>query len=168
MPLPRSLISTIRRARTTHWVRSSNSTTQACSWRTDSFRERTAEDERAARETLVSRVRATVATFFREIDESNVADRLNEVHFEHHDDLLCLVARHGVLQRVPAEPMLTVLDQVDVQLGEMLPSKTLVSIYEKNIRGRLISSPRHAEHLTRKFLEADQRRESFISEESHS
>ena len=103
-------------------------------------------------------VRKTIAKFFNAINESNVADVVIDVGFDHHSDLLDLLAQYKVFDHCSATTILPVLEATHIGLGEMLTSKRLVQSYDKELRGRLLAEPRHAEHLIRKYLEKDARR----------
>ena len=119
-------------------------------------------DQRAKIEQSVPELRTVVAKFFQTLDESNIADRVIDVGYVHYSDLLELFARSKVYSRCTATTVLDVLDNLGVGLGEMLANQSLVRACDQELRDRIVSDAANAEHILRKHLEQDSRRNIYL------
>jgi hypothetical protein len=104
-------------------------------------------------EDRIPEIRSAVARYFNSIDDGNVEDRVVDVGYAHHDDLLALLAKFKVYQRCAAEPLLAALDGAKVGLRQMLACRDLVRAYSEELRTRVVSIPMNAEHVLHKNLE---------------
>lgn len=100
-------------------------------------------------------IRKAVARFFSTIDETNFATRVAGIDRDYHHDLVELLSRYKAFERCDSSTALPALAAAGVQLRELLTSKRLVQVYDTQIRSQLLSSPRGAEQLVRKYLEQD-------------
>lgn len=113
--------------------------------------------QREACQALVPELRKTISKFFNAINEANITSLVVDVGYEYRADLLHLLSRHKVYDRCAAATMLLVLEKTHMGVGDMLTSQSLVRSYDQEVRARLVSDPRNAEHLIRKYLEKDAR-----------
>ncbi|MFC5993813.1 hypothetical protein ACFQE5_06255 [Pseudonocardia hispaniensis] len=109
--------------------------------------------EREAIKGRIPEIRKAVARYFNSIDDANIEDRIVDVDYSHHDDLLTLLAKFKVFQRCAAEPLLAALDETKVGLRQMLACRDLVRSYNEELRMRVVSTPMNAEHILHKNLE---------------
>jgi hypothetical protein len=128
----------------------------------DLFPQSCSDSQRAAYRSLIPALRKTVGKFFNAIDDASFASVVVDVDYEYHVDLLELLARYKVYDRCAATTVLPALDKTRISMGEMLASQGLVRAYDRVLRSRLISEPANAEHLVRKYLERDVRREVHL------
>lgn len=108
---------------------------------------------REACQALIPQLQKTIAKHFNGIDTVNQSTRIADVDHEYHADLLQLLGKFGVYERVPATALLPVLESTDVSLSGMLACQKLVRAYDQEVRALLTSSPSNAEHLIRKHLQ---------------
>jgi hypothetical protein len=118
--------------------------------------------QREACQALVPELRKTVAKFFSIIDDANIASVLVGVGYEYHADLLHLLSRYKVYDRCAAATVLPVLEKTHIGVGVMLACQNLVRTYDQDVRARLVSDPRNAEHLIRKHLEKGARHPTYL------
>jgi len=121
---------------------------------TDAERERVKE--------RIPQIRSAVARHFSQVDNSNFAAKVHGIGHDYHADLLDLLGRSGAFNRCDASTVLPALTSTCVRLGDLLASKKLVTAYDGEIRGMLFASPRGAEHLVKKYLQADVRAEIHL------
>ena len=115
------------------------------------------EVQRLAYKALVPELRKTVAKFFNALNDANFASVVVEVDYEYHDNLLQLLSQFKVYDRCSAAIVLTALEANHIGVGEMLANQKLVRSYDQEMRSQLMSKPRNAEHVIRKYLESDLR-----------
>lgn len=115
------------------------------------------KEERDRASARIPEIRSAVARHFSAIDERGFADLVGNVSREYRADLLDLLGRNGVFERVPSTTALPALYASGAHLGDMLSSKKLVDAYDTEIRDALLQSPRGAEHVIRRHLQADVR-----------
>jgi len=118
------------------------------------------EEQRALAKARISQIRGAVARFFLSVDDTNVATVIDDVAGDRHDyhgDLLELLGRNKAYERCAAATVLAALSAAGVHLGEILGCKKLVQAYDAEVRTELLTSPRGAEHVMRKYLQEDVR-----------
>jgi hypothetical protein len=120
------------------------------------------DKQREACQALVPELRKTVAKFFNAINDANIASVVIDVGYEYHGDLLQLLSRYKVYDRCAAATVLPVLEETHIGVGYMLTSQSLVRSYDQEVRARLVSDPRNAEHLVRKYLEKDAHHSTYL------
>jgi hypothetical protein len=123
----------------------------------DVFPKSYTDTQRAACKALVPDLHRTVAKFFNAISDANFASLVVGVDYEYHDDLLRLLAQYKTYDRCSATVVLETLEATHISVGEMLTNQRLVRYFDQEVRARLVSDPRNAEHLIRKYLENDPR-----------
>lgn len=132
------------------------------------------EEQRALVKARIPQIHSAVARFFSSVDDTNVAaviDDVAEGAHDYHRDLLELLGRNKAYERCTAAMVLPALSAAGVHLGEILGCKKLVQAYDAEVRTELLTSPRSAEHVMRKYLQADARDDihlprSFTPEDS--
>lgn len=120
------------------------------------------EEERDRARARIPEIRSAVGRHFSAIDERGFAVAVRDVGREYHADLIALLGRNGVFRRVPSTTALPALYATGAHLGDMLASKKLVDAYDTEICDELRNSPRGAEHVIRKHLQADLREEVHL------
>jgi hypothetical protein len=118
------------------------------------------EEQRALAKARIPQIRGVVARFFSGVNDTNVAtvvDGVAGVRYDDHGDLLELLGRNKAYERCTAATILPALSAAGVHLGEILGCKKLVQAYDSAVRTELLSSPRNAELVTRKYLQEDVR-----------
>jgi hypothetical protein len=105
--------------------------------------------------TKIPPMRSSVAKYFSSIEDDTCVHLIADVNFEYHADLLDLLAWSKAFERCSATAMLAALDHAELGLSTLLCCKTLVDSYDREIRARILSHPRNAEHLIRTRLEKD-------------
>jgi hypothetical protein len=103
--------------------------------------------KREACQALIPELRKTIAKFFDAINDANIASVVVDVGYVYHADLLDLLSRYKVYHRCAATTVLLALEKTHVGVGDMLTSQSLVRSYDQEVRARLVSNPRNAEHL---------------------
>lgn len=116
----------------------------------------------AAYKALMPKIKKTVATFFNSIDQSNAAVMITKTDVHYHQDLLALLVRHKVHERVSAGVLLPILRNAGLHVRELLENKGLVKAFDQDIRTLLIADPKHAELVMRKHLEKKERHEIYL------
>ena len=114
------------------------------------------EEQRALAKTRIPQIRGVVARFFSGVNDSNVEAVVDGVaggRYDFHGDLLELLGRNKAYQRCAAATVLPALSAAGVHLGEILGCKKLVQAYDAEVRTELLSSPRGAEYVMRKYLQ---------------
>jgi hypothetical protein len=132
------------------------------------------EEQHTLAKARIPQIRGAVARFFSGVDDTNVAsviDGVAGIRYSYHGDLLELLGRNKAYQRCAAATVLPALSSAGVHLGEILGCKNLVQAYDAPVRTELLSSPRGAEHVMRKYLQEDERDDihlprSFTPEDS--
>jgi len=132
------------------------------------------EEQHAMAKASVPQIRGAVARFFSCVDESNVATVVGDVAGagpDYRRDLLELLGRNKAYERCTAETVLPALSTAGVHLSEILACEKLVQAYDTEVRTKLLTSPRGAEYVMRKYLQEDVRDDvhlprSFTSEDS--
>jgi|SRR5579872_135475 len=118
--------------------------------------------QREACRSLIPELRKTIAKYFSIIDDANIASVVVDVGYEYHADLLHLLSRYKVYDRCGAATVLPVLEKTHIGMGAMLACRDLVRIYDQDVRVRLVSDPRNAEHLICKYLEHGGREPTYL------
>lgn len=101
----------------------------------------------SAYKALMPKIKKTVASFFNSIDKSNAATKIAETDIHYHQDLLALLVKHKVHERVPAGDLLPILRKAGIHVRELLKNKGLVKAFDQDIRMLLIAKPKNAEDL---------------------
>lgn len=104
-------------------------------------------------EVVIGQLRSTVGRFFGSVDDATVVEDLaGDIGWQHRDDLLDLLGRHGAFRRCSAASMLTALQNAGFGLGDVLADRLLVRAYGVELREWLLGDPMNAEHVVRKQL----------------
>lgn len=120
------------------------------------------EEERTLALAKIPGIRSAVARHFSTIDDADFASAVANVSHEYHEDLLELLGRNKAFERCSSATAIPALTAAGVHLAELLACKKLVDAYDNEVRIELLASPRGAEHLIRKHLQADVRGEIFL------
>jgi len=132
------------------------------------------EEQRALAKSRIPQLRGVVARFFSVVNDTNVEAVVDGVAggmCDYRGDLLELLGRNKAYERCSAATILPALSAAGVHLGQILGCKKLVQAYDAEIRTVLLTSPRGAELVMRKYLQEDVRDDihlprSFTSEDS--
>lgn len=110
------------------------------------------EDE-ARYKVIAGKIREAVADFFNGITQATVAAKITKTNPHYHQDLLSLIVKHKVIERVSAGDLLPLLRKSGVHVRELLENKYIVKEFDQDIRQLLIADVRNAELAMRKHLE---------------
>lgn len=110
----------------------------------------------------VPHIRSAVAKYFASIDNESIAVLVAEVGYEFHGDLLDLLGRNKVFERCDSSTALAALKAARVHLSEILTNRNIVSAYDTDLREELLTEPRNAELLARKYLEKDEKVKVYL------
>jgi len=106
---------------------------------------------------LIPKLNKNIAMFFNSISETNASKIIVDVDREYHQDLLSIMAKYKVYDRVLAQTMLKLLKKSHIGAYSILENKDIVQIYNENIRTFILSDPQNAEYLAQKYFEAENR-----------
>lgn len=107
-------------------------------------------------------IRRVVAQWFRALEDEDLDDKLGDVDWQYHEQLLELLGGLGVFGRCSATSMLAALDRARTRSGDLLTSKRLVENYDAEVRALLLADPDRAELVIRHHLENHVRKETFL------
>ncbi|WP_153395829.1 hypothetical protein [Ornithinicoccus halotolerans] len=107
-------------------------------------------------------IRRIVAQWFNDLQDGNLAEKLQGVDWQYQEHLLDLLAGLGVYGRCSPAAMLSALDGAEIQLGDMVTSKRLVENYDTTLRDRILAEPRGAELVIQHHLEDERTKDSFL------
>ena len=111
------------------------------------------DEQREAGKARIIELRRTIGRFFSTIQDANLASILVDVDYFYHADVLELFGRNKVYERCSATVVLPALEQIGIGVGAFLTCQHLVECYDQDVRARLVSEPRNAEHLLGKYLD---------------
>lgn len=120
------------------------------------------EERRTFYKSLSPKINKAVSLFFNALDESSVASVITEVDYNYRQDLILLLTKHKVHERVSAQVLLPVLVKSGVSISDILESKDMVKAYDQDIRSLIMSAPQNAEQIIYKYLEVKDRREVYL------
>lgn len=132
------------------------------------------EEQRALAKARIPQIGGAVARFFSAVNDTNVETVVEGVtggRYDYHGDLLELLGRNKAYERCASATVLPALSAAGVHLGEILGCKKLVQAYDAEVRTEVLTSPRGAEHVIRKYLQENLRDDihlprSFAPEDS--
>lgn len=104
---------------------------------------------------LVPKLEKTIAIFFNSIDDKNATEVIKDIDLEYHQDVLSIMSRYKVYERVPAQKMLRLIKKSHVGVYSILRNKDIIQTYDNDIRTLILASPKNAEYVVQKYLEAD-------------
>src|SRR3990167_834656 len=130
------------------------------------------EKKRASYKALIPKLKKSVSLFFNAIDESNAQSVITEIDYNYRQDMLLLLAKHKVHERVSAATLLAALRNIGISVGDILENKEITNAYDQDVRSLIVADPKNAEQLVYKYLEAKDRREiylplSFTADDAH-
>ena len=132
---------------------------QAIEFLEGGFLPRDISDEEAQQiSAIVPAVRRAIGVFFGSIDDSNIAERITDVHYVYNGDVLRLLARNKAFDRCSGSVVLAALRIERIPTGDVLSCGELVRAYDAEAKALLISSPDNAELIISKELQADAQR----------
>lgn len=113
-----------------------------------------------------------ISSFFNAITEENILEIVQDVGFDYHDDLLNLLTKHKIHERVSSGKMLQALNSSKVAIWNILANKKIVKQYEQEIKALILSDTDNAEYIIRKYFEKNEDKdihlpESLTKEEVH-
>ncbi|MFT0763046.1 hypothetical protein VRY54_08320 [Actinomyces sp. F1_1611] len=110
----------------------------------------------------VPKIHSAVARYFSSVDMENVAILVAEVGYEFQGDLLALLGQNKLFERCSSSTIIPALKTAGVHLSDMLTNRSLVSAYDEELREELLSEPRNAEILARKYLEKGEKAKVYL------
>jgi len=99
--------------------------------------------------------RRLVASFFSNIEVSNLEEHLNELDFQYAKDLVLLLERHEVAKRVGGQMLFKVLSDAALPLEVMLSDRQFVNRHDRRLREVMLSDAHNGELLVRMRLVKD-------------
>lgn len=93
--------------------------------------------------------RKQVASFFSSCDAASFEDLLNEIDFQYAEDLILLLERHSVAQKVGSQALFDALMNARMPLAVMLSDRQFVKRHDRRLRGALLTEARNGELLVR-------------------
>jgi rRNA-processing protein FCF1 len=106
---------------------------------------------------LIPKIHAVVQLFFNSLDEKNVETKLADINITYSSDLIALLSKHKVHERVDAPALLDALKKAGVSIAKILGNKDIVATYDQELRSRLISDANSARLLISKYFQKDSR-----------
>jgi len=120
------------------------------------------DKKRSQYKSLVPKLHKAVTTFFNGIDEKNATKVINDVDLEYHQDVLSILYKYKVYDRVSAKKMLGLIKKSHVGIYSILENKDIVQIYDNDIRTLILASPKSAEYVMQKYFEADNKNNIYL------
>lgn len=120
------------------------------------------DTKRSKYQSLIPQLNKTIATFFNSINEKNAAKKISDIDFEYHQDVLSVMSRYKVYERVSAQKMLRLIEKCHVGIYNILGNKDIVQVYDNDIRTLILANPKNAEYVVQKYLEADTKRSIYL------
>lgn len=107
---------------------------------------------------LMPKLHATIQSFFNSLDERNVKTHLADMNMAYSSDLMALLSKYKIHERVDAPVVLDALKTAGVGIGTILENKAAVAAYDQELRNRLISNANNARLLISKYFQKDSRK----------
>ena len=92
-------------------------------------------------------LRGMIASYFSGLDASNLDDCLTGFDYLYAEDLLMLLGRHSVAEKVGGQTLFDALLGAGMPLQVMLSNKQFVSQHDRRLRDALLADPRNGELL---------------------
>lgn len=106
----------------------------------------------------------TISSFFSSITEENILEIVQDVGFDYHDDLLSLLTKHKIHERVSSGKMLQALNSSKVAIWNMLTNKQIVKQYDQDIKALILSDIDNAEYIIQKYFEKNEGKDIYLPE----
>lgn len=100
-----------------------------------------------------------IANYFGSIDASNLSEKIAKPSVNYHGDMVALLVKNGVQDKIPATTLLPALKASRISLSRILENKQLVSTYDSEIRDLINSEVKNAEIIIGKLLEKSSKKE---------
>ncbi|MFC2317393.1 MAG: helix-turn-helix domain-containing protein [Candidatus Saccharimonas sp.] len=100
-----------------------------------------------------------ISSFFNAVTEETVLEMIQDVGFDYHSDLIMLLAKYKVYEKVSPGKMMRALSSSKVAIWNMLANKELVKQYDQDIRTLILSDIENAEYVIQKYFEKIERRD---------
>lgn len=113
------------------------------------------ETRRAQLISQLKPIRSHIARYFSSVDGKNISQRVRDVDFFYHSDLVELLSRARVFERCDGPTLLAVLSETGVQVGVLLSQKKIVKAFDSDISTLLRADPANAIYILQKHLEGD-------------
>lgn len=110
----------------------------------------------ARRAQLISQlkpIKSHVARYFSSLNGKNIGQRVKDVDFFYHSDLVELLSKGRIFERCDGPTLLAVLSETGVQVGVLLSQKKIVKAFDSDISALLRADPANAIHILDKHLE---------------
>jgi hypothetical protein len=111
-------------------------------------------EKRVGYEVLISKLKRSLSLFFNAINEANASSIITDINYDYKQDLLLLLSKHKLHQRILPSTLLAVLQNIDIGLSDILTNKEIVSSCKNDVRSLIMADHKNAEYLVNKYLEA--------------
>ena len=111
---------------------------------------------------LIPKLNTAIKSFFDALDEKNMGVNLSGVSNVYTGDLVSLLSKHKVHERVDASKLLNILKEAGVSIETILENKDIVSAYDQELRRQLISKANNATLIISKYFQKDTRRNIIL------
>ncbi len=118
------------------------------------FRKDLSNEKLVGYEALISKIKRSLSLFFNGVNETNVSSTIIDINYDYKQDLLFLLSKHKLHQRILSSTLLAVLKNIDIGLTDILTNKEIVRSCENDVRSLIIADHMNAEYLANKYLEA--------------
>lgn len=109
-----------------------------------------------------AKITESLSIFFNKIDAKNAASIIKNIHFEYFDDLLLLLGKYKIYDKIDADTMLGCLRSNGIPVWSILRSQAIVKKYDAKIREILLAEPEYAEQIVSKYLMKDNRQKIHL------
>lgn len=100
-----------------------------------------------------------ISSFFNAVTEETVLEMIQDVGFDYNSDLIMLLAKYKVYEKVSPGKMMRALSSSKVAIWNMLANKELVKQYDQDIRTLILSDIENAKYVIQKYFEKIERRD---------
>lgn len=106
---------------------------------------------------LIPKLHTSIKTFFDALDDKNIEVSLSKLNNTYKSDLVMLLSKHKVHERINAPILLDALRKAGVSIGTILENKEIVAVYDEELRSRFTSNADNARLLISKYFQKDSR-----------
>ncbi len=104
-------------------------------------------EERDALARSARELRGTVASFFADFEASKLESLVRDFEYQYAEDLILLLERHGVANKVGDQALLDALMNARIPLAVMLSNRQFVKRHDRRLRDALLADAQHGELL---------------------
>lgn len=104
---------------------------------------------------LIPKLHIVMRSFFDNLNGKNIETSLSGVDNVYVRDLISLLSKHGVHERIDAPTLLDAVQKAGVRIGTILENKSIVTVYDQELRSRFTSNANNARLLISKYFQKD-------------